>query len=189
MIYRSPRLNPGTVDYMANLSPDCRRYLRGAARDRDRSKEYQGFLLSQAHEDAKTAKDKRAAADRRKKRVDDRMVKLNAFEPILNLKRLMKMTVDGDRADRIKGQLSWHKSIGGDVNIPHGFHAFRKAKAWVAMVNAVRRHLRGVAHRKLKGKYTRICKHLNLSAFHRTRGDRRRYGPIQGRRDCIRHRR
>jgi hypothetical protein len=99
------------------------------------------------------------------------MVKLNAFEPILNLKRLMKMTVDGDRADRIKGQLSWHKSIGGDVNIPHGFHAFRKAKAWVAMVNAVRRHLRGVAHRKLKGTYTKICKCLNLSDFHRTGGD------------------
>jgi hypothetical protein len=140
MIYQSPRLNPGTVDCMANLSPDFRRYLRGTARERDRSKEYQGFLLSQVHEDAKTAKGKRAAADRRKKRVDDRMVKLNAFEPILNLKRLMKMTVDGDRADQIKGQLSWHKSIGGDVNIPHGFHA---------MVNAVRRHLRGVAHRKL----------------------------------------
>ena len=82
MTHQNPRLNPGTVDYMANLSPDCRRYLRGAARERDQSKEYQGFLLSQAHEDAKTAKDKRAAADRRKKRVDDRMVKLNAFEQI-----------------------------------------------------------------------------------------------------------
>lgn len=136
---------------MSNLSPECRCYLRGAAREQDQSKAYQGFLLSQAHEDAKTAKANRAAADRRKKRVHDRMVKLDAFEPILSLKTLKKMTVDGDRADRIKEQLSWHKRIGGDVNIPAGFHAFRKAKAWVAMVRAVQRHLRGVAHQKLKG--------------------------------------
>lgn len=79
------------------------------------------------------------------------MDKLEAFEPILSLKRLKDMTVDGDRADRIKEQLSWHKRVGGDVNIPAGFHAFRKTKAWVAMIKAVQRHQHGVAHRKLKG--------------------------------------
>jgi hypothetical protein len=145
------RLNPGVVGYMSNLSPDCQCYLRGAAREQDRSKEYRNFLLSQAHEDAKTAKEKRQAADRCKKRVHDRAVKLNAFKPILNLKRLKEMTVAGDKAARIKEQLSWHKRIGGDINIPCGFHSFRKAKAWVAMVKAVQRHLHGVSHQKLEG--------------------------------------
>ena len=151
MIHQCPRLNPGVVDFMSNLSPQCRGYLRGAAREQDQSKAYQGFLLSQAHEDAKTAKGKRAAANKRKERVHKRMVKLNEFEPILSLKTLKKMTVDGDKAARIKEQLSWHKRIGGDVNVPAGFHAFRKAKAWVAMVKAVQRHLHGTAHQKLKG--------------------------------------
>jgi hypothetical protein len=150
-IHLSPRLNPGVTDYMSDLSPDCRCYLRGAAREQDQSKEYQGFLLSQAHEDAKTAKEKRGAADRCKKRTHDRAVRLNAFQPILSLKKLKKMTVGGDKAARIKEQLSWHKRIGGDVNIPSGFHSFRKVKAWVAMVKAVQRHLHGVSHQKLKG--------------------------------------
>lgn len=81
------------------------------------------------------------------------MAKLNAFNPILSLKTLKKLTVDGDRVGRIKEQLSWHKRIGGDVNIPRGFHAFRKAKAWVVMVKAVQRHQHGVAHRKLPSMY------------------------------------
>jgi len=136
---------------MSKLPPECRRYLRGAAREQDKSKAYQGFLLAQAHEDAKTAKEKRAAVDKRKDRVEKRMAKLNAFKPILNLKMLEEMTVSGDKVDRIKEQLSWHKRIGRDVNIPAGFHAFRKAKAWVAMIQAVQRHLHGVAHQKIKG--------------------------------------
>jgi len=138
---------------MSTLSPVCRRYLRGAAQEQDQSKTYQGFLLSQAHEDARTAKEKRAAADRCKERVHERTVKLNAFEPILSLKKLKKMTVDGDNVARIKQQISWHKRIGGDLNIPPRFHGFRKAKAWVAMVWAVQRHQRGVVQRKLKGVY------------------------------------
>ena len=62
------------------------------------------------------------------------MAKVNKFKPILSLKKLKKMTVDGDRADRIKRQLSWHKQIGKDVNIPTGFYSFHKVKAWVAMI-------------------------------------------------------
>jgi hypothetical protein len=150
-IHPSPRLNPGVIGYMSDLSPDCRCYLRGAARKQDQSTEHRDFLLSQAHEDATIAKEKRGAADRRKKRVHDRAVKLNAFKPILSLKRLKEMPVAGDKAIRIKEQLSWHKRIGGDVNIPRGFHSFRKTKAWVAMVKAVQRHLHGVSHQKLEG--------------------------------------
>lgn len=138
---------------MSKLCPEGRRYLRVTAREQDQSKAYQGFLLSQAREDVKTAKEKRAAADSRKKRTDGRMAKLNKFKPILSLKKLKKMTVDGDRVMRIKDQLSWHRHIARDVNIPKGFHGFRKAIAWVAMIQAVRRHLRGVAHQKLEGVY------------------------------------
>jgi hypothetical protein len=61
------------------------------------------------------------------------------------------MTVGKDKVERIKEQLSWHRCIGMDVNIPAGFHAFRKAKAWAVMVRAVRRHQDGVAHQKFEG--------------------------------------
>ena len=114
---------------------------------------YQGFLLSQAQENMKTAKENRAVAERRKQRAADQVAKLKKFEPILSLEDLKEMTVDKVRAERIKEQLSWHRKIGGDVNIPKGFHKFRKGKAWVAMVQAVRRHLRGKAHQKIKGVY------------------------------------
>jgi hypothetical protein len=80
---------------------------------------------------------------------------LNAFTPILSLKTLKEMTVDGDKVKRIKEQLSWHKQVDKDVNIPAGFSAFRKAKAWVAMVRAVQRHANGTTHKKLKGMYTK----------------------------------
>ena len=123
------------------------------ARDQDESKAYRGFLLSQAEEDAKTAKEKRAKAEKRKQNVADRAAKLNAFKPILSLKKLKAMKVGGDRADRIKDQLTWHKKIGGDASIPKNFHKFRKGKAWVVMIKAVERHLRGVAHLKV-GMYT-----------------------------------
>ena len=86
-----------------------------------------------------------------KKQVDEQMEKLNKFKPILSLKKLKEMTVDGDRVTRIKEQLSWHRRIGGDVNIPTGFHNFCETKTWVAMIQAVQRHLCGEAHRKLKG--------------------------------------
>lgn len=144
------------MDYTSNLSPESRCYLRGTARKQDQNKTYQKFLLSQADEDVKTAKEKRTAADKRKKRAQDRMDRLKNFKPILSLEMLKKMTMDKDNAERIKEQLSWHKRVGEDVNIPAGFHSFRKAKAWVAMVKAVRRHLDGVAHEKLKGSYLSI---------------------------------
>ena len=147
---------------MSKLSPADKRNLRGMAQEQDQSKAHQRFLLSQAQEDVKTAKEKRAAADRRKKRADDRMDKLNKFEPILSLKRLKKMTVDGDKVTRIKGQLSWHRHVGGDVNIPKGFHGFRKVVAWVAMVRAVERHAHGVADQKLKGMYMLSCRIIHI---------------------------
>lgn len=136
---------------MSNISPEGRRYLRGAAQKQDQSKAHRGFLLSQAHEDAKTSKEKRAAANRRKERVENRLKKLKSFQPILSLRKLRKETANGITLKEIKEQLSWHKRIGGDVNIPAGFHSFRKAKAWVAMVRAVWRHVNGVAREKLQG--------------------------------------
>ena len=147
---------------MSKLSPADKRNLRGMAREQDQSKAHQRFLLSQAQEDVKTAKEKRAAVDRRKKRADDQMDKLNKFEPILSLKRLKKMTVDGDKVTRIKGQLSWHRHVGGDINIPKGFHGFCKVVAWVAMVRAVERHAHGVADQKLKGMYMLSCRIIHI---------------------------
>ena len=136
---------------MSNLSPEDRCYLRGAAREQDQSKAHRGFLLSQAHEDAKTSKEKRAAADRRKERVNDRLKKLENCQPILSLRKLKKKTMDGITLKEIKEQLSWHKRIGHDINIPPGFHSFRKARAWVALVRAVWRHVNGVARENLNG--------------------------------------
>jgi len=81
------------------------------------------------------------------------------------------MTVGNDRVTRIKDQLTWHKKIGGDANIPPGFHSFRKPKAWVVMVKAVQRHRLGTAHRKLKGIHFDHTQTPNIQSRHRTRED------------------
>lgn len=136
---------------MSDLSPECRRYLRGTAREQDESKAYQSFFLTQAEEDVKVAKQKQTAADRRREKAKKSLATLNKFDPILSLKKLKKLTIDGVNARLINKQLRWHKRIGGDVNIPNGYSTFRKAKAWVAMVKAVQRYKRGISRRKLEG--------------------------------------
>ena len=96
----SLRLNPGTVDYMSNLSTNSRHFLRAAARKQDQSKAQRLFLVSQAREDAKTAKtakEKHAAAEKCKKQAADQIEMLNEFKPILSLKKLKSMTIDGDK--------------------------------------------------------------------------------------------
>lgn len=79
------------------------------------------------------------------------MKKLESFQPILSLRKLREKTVDGITLKEIKEQLSWHKRIGGDVNIPPRFHSLRKVRAWVAMVRAVWRHVNGVVGEKHQG--------------------------------------
>lgn len=127
------------------MSLEGHQHLRKIARQRDASQAHGRFRLAQAEADISEAKERREAAEKAKGKAVERRVSLEAFEPVLDLKRLQETGSSGDTAKRIQRQIMWHRRIGRDVNIPTGVHKMKKAEAWVVMVLAVRRHLSGTS--------------------------------------------
>ena len=130
------------------MSPEGRRHIRKVAREQDASQSHAKFRLEQADADIADAKERRAAADKAKMKAAKRQASLEAFEPILDLKRLQTAGFGEDTAKRIQRQVMWHRRIGEDVNIPPGVHKMKKPEAWAVMVQAVQRHLSGTSAEK-----------------------------------------
>jgi hypothetical protein len=131
------RLNPDVHGYMEEMSDDRRRHLRGAARKVDESHAFSNFRDEYANANNADMARKQAAAEQKKKNADERLRKLQEFEPILNLEG---KAIEDDRVERMKTQLRWHREIGGDREIPTGFHSFKKEKLWDTVNQAVKRH-------------------------------------------------
>lgn len=122
--------------YIMDMSGDCRRYLRGAARKVDESHPFRNFREDYAKANNAIAAQKQAATVRKKKNADKRLEELQEFEPDLNLEGWV---IDDARVDRMTTQLRWHRHIGGDGEIPPLSH-LNKEKLWDAMKQAVKRH-------------------------------------------------
>lgn len=147
-LLKNIRLNPDVYAYMKDMSNARRRHLRGAAREVDESHEYGDFREEYAKAGDADAAQKRAAADKRKEKVEKQLSELQEFKPVLDLKG---KTFGGARVDQMKLQLRWHRVIGGDEDIPPGFHGFNKQKLWDNVNLAVKRHqARNIDH---DGKY------------------------------------
>jgi len=130
---------------MSEMSSEGHRHIRKVARQRDESQAHSKFQLAQGEADIADANEGREAAGRAKEKAVERRASLEAFEPILNLKQLQKTGSGSDTGKRIQRQITWHRRIGGDVNIPTGVSKMKKEEAWVEMVRAVRRHLSGTS--------------------------------------------
>ncbi|KAF9779153.1 hypothetical protein BJ322DRAFT_1172093, partial [Thelephora terrestris] len=130
------KLNPDVHGYMKNMSSRRRFHLRGAARKVDQSHAFDNFRDEYADANAANAAQKQADVDRRKKKADARLAKLQAFNPILNL---TGRKMGDDRVDRMKEQLRWHREIDGDKDVPPYSH-LKKAELWEAMTQAVERY-------------------------------------------------
>ena len=128
---------------MSQMSPDGRRHIRKVAREQDAGQTHAKFRLAQAEADIKEAKVRRRAADEAKGKAAKRQALLEEFVPNLNLKHLEETSSSGYTVKQIQGQIAWHRKIGQDVHIPRGVHKMKKAEAWVVMIRAVRRYLRG----------------------------------------------
>jgi len=122
---------------MKDMSNDRRRHLRGAAREVDESCAFSNFHEDFAKANDADAAQKRAATDERKEKAEKQLADLQAFEPVLCLEG---KTIQGDRVERMKKQLRWHRIIGGDKAIPPGFNSFTKQKLWETMGEAIERH-------------------------------------------------
>lgn len=122
---------------MEEMSDDRRRHLRGAARKVDESHAFSNFRDEYANANNADMARKQAAAEQKMKNADERLRKLREFEPILNLEGKV---IEDDRVERMKTQLRWHREIGGDREIPTGFHSFKKEKLWDTVNQAVKRH-------------------------------------------------
>lgn len=133
---------------MSQMSPEARQHLRKVARQRDSSQADARFRLAQAETDIAEGKERRIAADRAKEKAAERQEFLEEFKPTLSLNELQDHDhggLKGFTAERIKNQIRWHRSIGNDSHIPTGVSKMKKAAAWIVMVRAVRRHLRGTS--------------------------------------------
>ena len=139
-LLKGTRLNPDVYAYMGNMSDIRRRHLRGAARKVDESHMFSNFREEYAKANDADAAQKQAATDQRREKADKRLTELQEFEPVLNLDGKM---IKQDRVERMKEQLRWHRTIGGDGDIPPGFNNFNKEKLWDTMVQAIERHGRG----------------------------------------------
>jgi hypothetical protein len=122
---------------MKEMSEDRRRYLRGAAREVDESHAFSNFRNEFAEANNADMARKQVDADRKKKNADQRLKKLQEFEPILNLEG---KTFEDARVEHMKSQLRWHRVIDGDNEIPTGFNSFNKQKLWETVNEAVRRY-------------------------------------------------
>lgn len=131
------RLNPDVYGYMKDMPDNRRCHLRGAARKVDQSHCFSNFREEYANANDADMARKQAAANQKKKNADEQLKKLQAFQPILDLE---KMTIEDARVETMKTQLRWHRAIGGDSEIPTGFHNFKKEKLWDTVNEAVKRH-------------------------------------------------
>ena len=87
------------------MSTDRRRHLRGAARKVDQSHSFSNFREEYADANEADMTRKRVAADKKKRNMDQRLKRLQDFEPILSLEG----KVIGDmRVEDMKKQLRWH---------------------------------------------------------------------------------
>jgi multidrug resistance efflux pump len=129
------------------MDSNGRRHLRKVARTRDESHQDKKFRVALSQADADKVEANRKADQVKEQKASERREILQAFKPILSLPELKKMTVDGDRASRIRQQLIWHRDIGNDVNLK-GIHKMNKEVAWANMVCAVRRHCNGTSSMK-----------------------------------------
>jgi len=111
----NPRLNPDVHNYMKGMSDDRRCHLQGAARKIDQSHIFSNFREDYANTNDADMAQKRAAADQKKRNVDERLRKLQEFKPVLDLKG---KTIGDAHVEHMKTQLRWHRDIGGDDEIP-----------------------------------------------------------------------
>jgi len=129
------------------MDPNGRRHLRKAARARDESRQDKNFREALAQADADKAEANREADQVKEQKASKKRETLQAFKPILSLSKLRKMTIENDRAWRIRQQLVWHRDIGNDVNLK-GIHKMNKEVAWTNMICAVQRHHKGISSTK-----------------------------------------
>lgn len=126
------------------MDQDGRRYLRKAARTRDESYQARKFRKTLAQADADKVEANRKADRVKAEKAAKKRGVLEAFQPILSLAELKKMTIANDRLTRIRQQLVWHRDIGKDANLK-GIHKMKKEVAWDNMVRAVQRHCEGTS--------------------------------------------
>jgi len=119
------------------MSNDRRRHLRGAARKVDQSHTFSNFREEYANANDADMARKQVAADQKKKNADERLKKLQKFEPVLDFEGKV---IRNARVEHMKTQLRWHRDIAGDNEIPAGFNNFKKEKLWDTVNQAVKRH-------------------------------------------------
>jgi hypothetical protein len=121
------------------LSIELRRFARGEARRIDRSKARltQRQKLATANIEVSKAKQRKQEASQQQ--AAERLERLKASDPILDLERLRGVPYRELRVDGLKEQLQWHRQIDGDEEVPKAISGLRKADLLKEVLAAVER--------------------------------------------------
>ena len=141
----------GTDLWMSeNLDEDTKigQFIRTETRRLDASKRHQEQNAKGIEAKIQWSKEKRERKKRREQEVQEKKAELERlladFKPVLDLIFLREMGQKGDTISRMKLQLSWHREVGKDSQVPEHLS---KLKLWTdvrgKLVEAVERHLKG----------------------------------------------
>lgn len=121
------------------LSVELRQFARGEARRIDRSKAHQTQRqkLATASIDASNQRQRKQEASQQL--AAERLERLKASNPILDLEKLRGTPYSDLRVDRLKEQLRWHRQVDGDEEIPKAISGLRKSDLLKEVLAAVGR--------------------------------------------------
>ena len=123
--------------YIKDMSDDRRCHLQGAACKVDQSHSFSNLRKEYANANDAAMAQKQAANEKKKKKTENQVKKLQEFKPILDFKGKV---IEDARVEHMKMQLRWHRVIDGDNKIPTGFNNFKKQQLWDTVNQAVKRH-------------------------------------------------
>ena len=125
------------------LSIELRQFARGEARRIDASKARKIQRQKLATANIEVSKQRQKKQEASQQLAAERLERLKASNPILDLEKLQGTLYNDLRVDRLREQLRWHRQIGGDEEIPKAISGLKKADLLKEVLAAVERRTRG----------------------------------------------
>jgi hypothetical protein len=127
------------------LSVELRQFARGEARRIDRSKAHQTQRQRLATVKIEVLKEKERTREASKRQAAERLERLKASNPTLDLEKLRGIPYSNLRVDGLREQLRWHRQIDGDEGVPKAISGLKKADLAREVFAAVERRAQGNA--------------------------------------------
>ena len=129
----------GVDDVTDSLSVELRQFARGEARGIDRSKAQLTQRQKLAAANIEVSKARQRKQETSQRQAAERLERLKASDPILDLETLRGTSYHDLRVDGLREQLRWHRQIDGDEEVPKAVSRLKKADLLREVLAAVER--------------------------------------------------